>query len=57
MVNIDFSENVIQQMRTECASMTEMSWLTMDITDMSSFENASFDVAIDKGKNPIFLCC
>jgi len=37
--------------------MTEMSWLTMDITDMSSFENASFDVAIDKGKNPIFLCC
>ena len=33
-----------------------MTWLTMDITDMSVFESNSFDLAIDKSTIDALLC-
>ena len=49
IVNIDFSDvciaNMVSKNETKCPLMT---WLVMDMTDMSSFENESFDVVIDK---------
>lgn len=57
IVNIDFSEVVIENMRKKCGEeMPEMDWLVMDVLDMSQFPDASFDVAIDKGTMDALMC-
>ncbi|KAF8449172.1 S-adenosyl-L-methionine-dependent methyltransferase [Boletus edulis BED1] len=49
IVNIDYSPVVIEQMRARHAdSRPDMEWHEMDVRSLS-FEDASFDVAIDKG--------
>ncbi|THH18050.1 hypothetical protein EW146_g2868 [Bondarzewia mesenterica] len=49
ITNIDYSNVVIEQMkRKHQTTRPEMEWLEMDIRDLK-FEDASFDVAIDKG--------
>ncbi|KAH7920389.1 S-adenosyl-L-methionine-dependent methyltransferase [Leucogyrophana mollusca] len=50
IVNVDYSSVVIRQMQERHASTRpEMQWKEMDVRDMSLFDDASFDVAIDKG--------
>ena len=34
----------------------EMTWLTMDITDMRAFDSNTFDLAIDKSTIDALLC-
>ncbi|ETW79026.1 hypothetical protein HETIRDRAFT_323921 [Heterobasidion irregulare TC 32-1] len=49
IVNIDYSDVVIEQMRSRHRSTRPgMEWHEMDIRDLK-FDDASFDVAIDKG--------
>lgn len=48
IVNIDFSETVIKNMKERCYNMPEMKWIKMNIKDLK-FDNESFDVVIDKG--------
>lgn len=46
--NIDFSNNVIKKMKKRNKKRGEMSWVVMDVFEMS-FEKESFDTIIDKG--------
>lgn len=49
IVNTDISSVVIEQMadaHSDCAAMT---WQVMDVTDMSEFDDESFDLVLDKG--------
>ncbi|KAH7105999.1 S-adenosyl-L-methionine-dependent methyltransferase [Auriculariales sp. MPI-PUGE-AT-0066] len=48
IVNIDYSSVVIEKMRSVHANMESIQWLEMDIRSLQ-FEDASFDVVIDKG--------
>ncbi|ORX38853.1 S-adenosyl-L-methionine-dependent methyltransferase [Kockovaella imperatae] len=48
IVNIDYSEKVIQQMSERHADKPEMRWQVMDVLDLQ-FEKESFDLIIDKG--------
>jgi SAM-dependent methyltransferase len=49
LVNLDYSKNVIEAMKARhSSSRPEMEWIVMDMTDMSAFGDASFDVVIDK---------
>ena len=49
IVNIDYSATVIHAMRAKHATARpKMQWVVMDMTDMSSLDDASFDVVIDK---------
>jgi len=49
IINIDISSVVIAQMAQANESLQGMEWLVMDVTDMSKFENDTFDIVIDKG--------
>ncbi|KAF8557705.1 S-adenosyl-L-methionine-dependent methyltransferase [Imleria badia] len=50
IVNIDYSAVVIEQMRARHGELRpDMEWHEMDVRALS-FENASFDIAIDKGR-------
>ncbi|EIM86845.1 S-adenosyl-L-methionine-dependent methyltransferase [Stereum hirsutum FP-91666 SS1] len=48
IVNIDYSDVVIERMKSRHSVRPEMEWHEMDIRDLK-FENNSFDIAIDKG--------
>ncbi|KAG9312858.1 S-adenosyl-L-methionine-dependent methyltransferase, partial [Chiua virens] len=49
IVNVDYSAVVIEQMRARHAELRpEMEWHEMDVRNLL-FEDASFDIAIDKG--------
>jgi EEF1A lysine methyltransferase 4 len=49
IVNIDYSDNVIQHMQQlHSIDRPQMQWRVMDMTDLSSFPDASFDVVLDK---------
>jgi SAM-dependent methyltransferase len=49
LVNLDYSKIVIEAMKSRHSSFrSEMEWIVMDMTDMSAFGDASFDVVIDK---------
>ncbi|KAF8836736.1 S-adenosyl-L-methionine-dependent methyltransferase [Paxillus ammoniavirescens] len=49
IVNVDYSAVVIEQMDAKHAELRpEMQWYEMDVRSLS-FEDASFDIAIDKG--------
>jgi 2-polyprenyl-3-methyl-5-hydroxy-6-metoxy-1,4-benzoquinol methylase len=49
ITNIDFSSICIQNMKNKHElTRPSMSWIIMDMTDLSSFENESFDIVIDK---------
>ncbi|CAG8660092.1 9461_t:CDS:2 [Funneliformis caledonium] len=48
ITNVDFSETVIENMRFRCKDRTEMSWIVMDVRDLT-FQDETFDAVIDKG--------
>eukprot|EP01033_Poteriospumella_lacustris_P000051 gene51-32_t len=49
IVNVDFSELVIQEMKIKNMFRSEMQWDIGDMTDMHMYDAASFDVVVDKG--------
>ena len=54
MVNTDYSEVVIDNMRAKTVSMKEMTWEVMDIFNMT-YDDNSFDVILEKGTLDAFL--
>lgn len=54
-VSIDYSPVVIDAMREKNRSRPAMEWRVMDMTDMSEFEDESFDVVIDKAAMDAFM--
>ncbi|KAJ1905703.1 hypothetical protein IWQ60_012226, partial [Tieghemiomyces parasiticus] len=55
LVNIDFSEVVIANMRQRCADLTDMTWEVMDIRNLQ-FDEAHFDLVVDKGTMDALMC-
>jgi len=55
IVNVDFSEAVIDLMRKR-NSTNSMEWKVVDISDMNSFDDESFDVILDKGTFDSVMC-
>eukprot|EP00466_Bigelowiella_natans_P021248 jgi/Bigna1/82895/fgenesh1_pg.99_\ len=50
ITNIDFSEEAIRIMQDRSHNQfKKMSWQVLDVTDMHSIQNKSYDVVIDKG--------
>ncbi|QDZ21007.1 methyltransferase [Chloropicon primus] len=50
IVNVDFSETCVREMLMQnVRSRPKMRWKVMDMTDLRSFEDGSFDVVVDKG--------
>lgn len=57
VVNIDFSENAIQNMLTHYKKQqVEMNYQKMDVCNMSSFPEKSFNVVFDKALLDTILC-
>ena len=58
ITNVDISQIVIEQMiaRPESESRPNMKYQTLDVTDMSSIADKSFDIALDKGTLDCLLC-
>ncbi|OMH84867.1 Endothelin-converting enzyme 2 [Zancudomyces culisetae] len=54
IVNIDFSETVIEQMSTRTAN-TGMVWEVMDVCDIK-YPASEFDYIIDKGTMDALMC-
>ncbi|OMJ30127.1 Methyltransferase-like protein 13 [Smittium culicis] len=54
IVNIDFSEVVIDQMKERC-SQTTMKWEVMDVLDLK-YNSNEFDAIIDKGTMDALMC-
>lgn len=48
IVNVDFSQVVIDSMAAKYADMTQMEWRCMDMTCMDGFAAEEFDVVLDK---------
>lgn len=48
IVNIDYSAVIVEAMRLRCQSMSQMSWMVMDIYDLK-FETNSFECVLEKG--------
>lgn len=49
IVNIDFSDIVIEEMKLKYKQCSEMKWIKMDMTEMEELEKGSFDIVFDKG--------
>lgn len=49
ILNIDYSDIVIQKMKEKYAFLKDMEWQVMDIFNMSTLEGESFDVILEKG--------
>lgn len=49
IVNLDFSDLVIQEMKIKNMYRSNMRWDVGDMTDMHMYDTASFDVVLDKG--------
>ncbi|MCO5569195.1 hypothetical protein L7F22_022905 [Adiantum nelumboides] len=56
IVNIDISPIVIEAMQKKYYTMPQLQYLTMDVLDMSFFEDCSFDAVIDKGTLDSIMC-
>ncbi|KAH7426419.1 hypothetical protein KP509_10G001400 [Ceratopteris richardii] len=56
ITNIDISSVVIEAMRKKYKDCTQLSCLTMDVRDMSSFADQEFDFVIDKGVLDSLMC-
>ncbi|KAJ1724770.1 hypothetical protein LPJ53_000977 [Coemansia erecta] len=55
IVNVDYSDVVIDQMRQRTAHQPKMTWRVMDVREMA-LDDASIDVAIDKGTLDALMC-
>ncbi|SAL96635.1 hypothetical protein [Absidia glauca] len=55
ITNIDYSKTVIDNMKERCGDTPGMTWLEMDIRDLK-FDNASYDIVIDKGTMDALMC-
>ncbi|KAJ1844394.1 hypothetical protein LPJ73_005186 [Coemansia sp. RSA 2703] len=55
IVNVDYSDVVIDQMRQRTAHQPKMSWEVMDVRELT-LEDGSIDVAIDKGTLDALMC-
>eukprot|EP01031_Cornospumella_fuschlensis_P028507 gene28507-34415_t len=49
IINLDFSEVVITEMREKNGERPLMQWQVGDMTDLSAYANQSFDAVLDKG--------
>ena len=49
ILNVDYSDVVIENMRKKHETMSNLTWRVMDIRDMTALECESFDVVIEKG--------
>ncbi|CAM9468794.1 unnamed protein product, partial [Laminaria digitata] len=48
--NVDFSQPVVAEMcRVHAKARPRMTWRVMDVTDMTGYEDGSFDAVVDKG--------
>lgn len=57
LVNTDYSENVIDRMKTLYGENDKLSWLVADMRDMPQFEDESFDAVIDKAAMDAIMVC
>ncbi|KAJ1897664.1 hypothetical protein LPJ66_003229 [Kickxella alabastrina] len=55
IINIDYSDVVIEQMRHRTAHQPEMTWEVMDVRNLA-LKNESIDVAVDKGTLDALMC-
>ncbi|KAL6620195.1 hypothetical protein ACP70R_035334 [Stipagrostis hirtigluma subsp. patula] len=56
IVNIDISSVVIEQMREKHADVPQLTYMQMDVRDMSVFGDESFDCVLDKGTLDAMMC-
>jgi len=49
ILNVDYCDVVISEMRERHKTLDGMTWAVMDIRDMSRLDSESFDVVIEKG--------
>ncbi|KAL9240756.1 hypothetical protein vseg_014939 [Gypsophila vaccaria] len=56
IVNIDISSVVIEAMKKKYSNNPKLTYITMDVRDMSAFQTGSFDAVIDKGTLDSILC-
>lgn len=56
IVNIDNSAVVIEDMQKKYQNVSQLKYVTMDVLDLSSFDNCSFDCVIDKGTLDAIMC-
>ncbi|KAH9623922.1 hypothetical protein KSS87_017255 [Heliosperma pusillum] len=49
IVNIDISSVVIEAMQKKYSNSSKLTYITMDVRNMSAFQTGSFDAIIDKG--------
>ncbi|KAI9502199.1 hypothetical protein GGI26_003875 [Coemansia sp. RSA 1358] len=55
IVNVDYSDVVIEQMRQRTNHMNKMKWEVMDVRELG-MDDGSIDVAIDKGTLDALMC-
>ncbi|XP_024529895.1 EEF1A lysine methyltransferase 4 isoform X1 [Selaginella moellendorffii] len=56
IVNIDISTVVIEAMQQKYQHVPQLKYMTMDVRDLSTFEDGSFDAVLDKGMLDSLLC-
>lgn len=56
IVNIDISPVVIEAMKKKYQDVPQLKYMTMDVLDLSYFDNCSFDSVIDKGTLDAIMC-
>ncbi|XP_062181091.1 uncharacterized protein LOC133885396 [Phragmites australis] len=56
IVNIDISSVVIEQMREKHSDIPQLTYMQMDVRDMSFFGDESFDCVLDKGTLDAMMC-
>ncbi|KAH7373583.1 hypothetical protein KP509_17G063400 [Ceratopteris richardii] len=56
IINIDISPIVIEAMQKKYCDVPQLEYMTMDVLDMSSFGDCSFDAVIDKGTLDSIMC-
>ncbi|XP_047095451.1 EEF1A lysine methyltransferase 4-like isoform X2 [Lolium rigidum] len=56
IVNMDISSVVIEQMKEKHMDIPQLTYMQMDVRDMSLFADGSFDCVIDKGTLDAMMC-
>ncbi|XP_037469645.1 EEF1A lysine methyltransferase 4-like isoform X3 [Triticum dicoccoides] len=56
IVNIDISSVVIEQMKEKHTDIAQLTYMQLDVRDMSFFGDGSFDCIIDKGTLDAMMC-